>query len=53
MRHFTLRVKHDAGYISISTVARNEAAARHMVCEAERCPDRAIRRVYKGRFIGV
>lgn len=51
MRRYTLRVKHDAGFITIRTVAQSEAAARHIVCMAERCPDRAIRRVWAGKAI--
>lgn len=51
MRRFTLRVRHDAGYVTIRTVASSEAAARAMVCAAERCPDRAIRRVWLGKSL--
>ena len=51
MFRFSLRVKHDEGYILIRTVARDEAAARKMVTIAERCPDRAIRRVWRGKQI--
>jgi hypothetical protein len=51
MRWYTLRVKHDAGYISIKTMAQSEEAARHIVRCAERCPDRSIRRVYKGKLL--
>jgi hypothetical protein len=36
---------------TIRTVARNEQAARKLVCDAERCPDRAIRRVYVGKAL--
>ncbi|OLP04495.1 hypothetical protein [Rhodoferax antarcticus] len=51
MKHFTLRLKHDAGYVSIRTVARSESVARQLVCDAERCPPSAIRRVYVGKTI--
>jgi hypothetical protein len=51
MRRFTLRVKHDAGFVTIRTVARDEATARYLVCRAERCPERAIRRVYAGKVL--
>ncbi len=50
-RHFTLRVKHDAGSVTIRTVGPNEGAARKMICAAERCPERAIRRVWAGKPI--
>lgn len=49
MRNFTLRLKHDNGYVSIRTVATDENPARRIVCAAERCPERAIRRVYHGK----
>lgn len=52
LRRFTLRVRHDGGMITIRTVASSEQAARTMVCRAELCPDRAIRRVYVGQPIG-
>jgi hypothetical protein len=51
MQHFTLRVMHDAGYITIRTVASSEQAARELVCRAELCPARSIRRVYPGKRI--
>ncbi len=51
-RRFTLRLRHDHGYITIRTVASSEQAARDMVCRAELCPARSIRRVYTGKLIG-
>lgn len=51
-RHYTLRVKHDAGFVSIRTVAQSEDAAIALVMRAERCPRRSIRRVYIGRTVG-
>lgn len=51
LQHFTLRLRHDKGYISIRTVAKNEQAAREQVCAAERCPDSSVRRVYHGRCL--
>ena len=50
-RHYTLRVRHDGGWVSITTVAQSVEAARRVVCASERCPDRSIRRVYAGRVI--
>lgn len=52
MRRFTLRLRHDHGYITIRTVASSEQAARDLVCRAEFCPARSIRRVYTGKLIG-
>ncbi len=52
IRRYTLRVKHDAGFITIRTVASSEAAARYIVCRAEHCPERAIRRVWRGKILG-
>ncbi len=51
-RHYTLRVRHDKGIVTIRTVAQSEDAARMIVCQSERCPASAIRRVYTGRIIG-
>ena len=48
---FTLRVKHDAGYTTVRTVAQSEASAREMVRSAFRCPDRSIRRVWRGKCV--
>ena len=48
---FTLRVRHDAGIISIRTVASSVKAARSIVINAERCPESAIRRVYQGKVL--
>ena len=48
---FTLRVKHDDGFVTIRTVATSEEKAKRAVMLAERCPERAIRRVYKGKEI--
>ena len=49
--HFTLRVKHDDGFITFHTVARSEQEARRAVMLAEHCPERSIRRVYKGKEV--
>lgn len=52
MKRYTMRVKHDRGFVTIRTVASSVEAARMMVCRAELCPDRAIRRVYVGQIVG-
>ena len=50
--HFTLRVRHDVGVVTIRTVAQSEQAARDIVCAAEHCPQSSIRRVWRGKKIG-
>lgn len=42
MRTFRFNVKHDDGEFIMSTVATDEQTARFMICEAEKCPDRAL-----------
>ena len=49
--NFTLRVKHDDGFVTFRTVATGEREARRAVMLAERCPERSIRRVYKGKEV--
>ena len=49
--HFTLRVKHDDGFVTFHTIATSEQEAKRAVMAAERCPERAIRRIYKGKEI--
>lgn len=51
INHYTLRVRHDAGFVTIRTTASSEEAARQAVMEAERCPASAIRRVWRGKLI--
>ena len=48
---FTLRVKHDDGFVTFHTVATGEQEAKRAVMLVERCPERSIRRVYKGKEI--
>lgn len=49
---YSLRVKHDAGVIHISTAASSAAAARHIVMEAEHCPRSAIKACLRtGRIV--
>ena len=48
---FTLRVKHDGGFVTFRTVATSEQKAKRAVMLVERCPERSIRRVYKGKEI--
>jgi hypothetical protein len=50
-QRFTLRVKHDAGFVTIRAVASSAEDARSLVCIAERCPDCAIKRVWPGKVI--
>jgi len=42
MSKFAVKLKHDRGFFTLYVVARNADTARHMVREAEGCPDRAI-----------
>ncbi len=43
---YSLTVRDDQGVVLIiKTAATSAAAARHIVCEAERCPPRAIQKV--------
>lgn len=40
---YTLKLKHDRGTVKISTFAMSEAAAKRIILNAERAPERAIR----------
>jgi hypothetical protein len=42
---YTLRLKHDKGFVNISTVAMSEQAAKNTILAAERAPERAIRKI--------
>jgi hypothetical protein len=44
---YKARVKHDHGTVVIRTAASSERAARHIICQAEGCPDHAIKRIEK------
>lgn len=45
MHHFIITIRHGGRMINIHTTASSEAAARHIVMEAERCPAHTIRKV--------
>jgi hypothetical protein len=45
MLNYALTVKHDRGIVHIHTPAASDDAARAIVMAAERCPERAIRKV--------
>jgi hypothetical protein len=45
MHNYVLTVKHDRGIVHIHTTADSADGARQIVMAAERCPERAIRRV--------
>lgn len=51
VHRYTLRVRHDHGFVTIRTTAQSEAAARNIVMKAERCPASSIRRVWRGKLI--
>jgi len=40
--YYAVHTRHDQGEITIFVFADNEAAAKHLVMRAERCPERAI-----------
>lgn len=48
---FKCTVISDDGEFVINTVATDEAAARMIVCNAEGCPDRAIKNVTQGEKV--
>jgi hypothetical protein len=42
MKKYTFRLKHDAGYHTVKTIARTLDAAVQTVCIVENCPEIAI-----------
>lgn len=43
LKRYQALLRHDHGEIKLSTFATSEDAARKIICEAEGCPERAVK----------
>jgi hypothetical protein len=42
MQYYNAKIKHDYGTFKVKVYATDEKTGRHMICQAENCPDIAI-----------
>ncbi len=50
MNNYILHLQSDNGPVRIRTAAKDETIARQIVCNAELCPDSAIKAIYDLQF---
>lgn len=48
---YQVRLRHDAGQVTVTTVAESEAAAIRIVLAAELAPRRAVLRTRRGKWV--
>ena len=45
MKTYRVKLKHDHGIVYIRVMAENEREAIKRICDAEKCPERAIEKI--------